>query len=81
MLIIARNKLLFVIMLGHPNKLKAYIFIQGWNGNLGILFYTALRCKKFYKIGPWITFKVYCNSDHILNLNHLNVEHDSHCTR
>ena len=33
---------------------KAYIFIHGWNGNLGSLFYTALGCKKFYRIGPII---------------------------
>ena len=43
-----------MIILGHYTLtyLKAYIFIQGWNGNLGTLFYTTLRCKKFYRIGP-----------------------------
>ena len=48
-------------ILGHYilTYLKAYIFIQGWNGNLGTLFYTVQRCKKCYSIGPILVF----NSD------------------
>jgi hypothetical protein len=34
------------------------IFHRGGIGNLGTLYYTALRCKKFYRIGPWFQDKV-----------------------
>ena len=42
-------------MLGHYTLtyLSDYIFIRGWNNILGTLFYATLRCKKFYRIGPW----------------------------
>ena len=52
------QKIYQILILGHNTLTysKAYIFIGGWNVNLGTLFYTFLRCKKFHMIGPsWIT--------------------------
>ena len=42
-------------MLGHNTLtyLLDYIFLNHSNSNLGSLFYTALRRKKFYMIGSW----------------------------
>ena len=42
------------VMLGHNNLtyFQDYIFLSHSNSNLGSLFYTAQRCKKFYRIGP-----------------------------
>ena len=35
------------------------INLKGWTSNLGTLFYTALSCKKFYRIGPSLLNPVY----------------------
>ena len=48
-------------MWGHNTLayLQDNIFLNHSNSNLGSLFYTALRCKKFYRIGPglnWFCF-------------------------
>ena len=53
------DKFLFVIMSGYCylTYLEDGIFIYFWIGNLGTLFYTALQCKKFYRIGPWFIGK------------------------
>ena len=47
-------KLLLCVMLGHNTLiyLQDYIFLNHSNSNLGSLFYTSLRCTKFYRIGP-----------------------------
>ena len=49
-----QQKLLLVVMLGHNTltQLQDYIFRYHSNSYLGSLFYTALRCKKFFRIGP-----------------------------
>ena len=40
-----------------------------WIGNLGTLFHTALRCKKFYRIGPGVKVKVEGGKVNPLNKN------------
>ena len=49
-----KHKKMLVVMLGQNtlNYLQDYIFLYHSNSNLGSLFYTALRCKKFFSIGP-----------------------------
>ena len=38
----------------HPNIFAGLHFLYHSNSNSGSLFYTALSCKKFYRIGPWM---------------------------
>ena len=48
------HQLLLVVKLGHNTLtyMQDYIFLNHSTSNLGSLFYTAIRCKKFYRIGP-----------------------------
>ena len=39
-----------------PKVLMECLFLRGTISKLGTLFYTTLRLKKFYRIGPWESF-------------------------
>ena len=54
-----QHKILLVVILGHNTLtyLQDCIFLYYSNSNLGSLFYTTLRCKNFYRIGPCCNFE------------------------